>query len=164
MSTNRFGRIIESLVEHDVRFIIVGGVAAVLQHVPITTMDLDIVHDRRPDNVERLLETLGALRAVYRNDPRNLTPTASHLLGPGSQLLRVGTVDFDVIGSVDPGLGYDDLIGATDVMVVLGLSVPVLKLEKLIELKRALSRPKDKLMLLHLEATLEERERRDGGG
>jgi hypothetical protein len=46
-------------------------------------------------------------------------------------------------------------------MDVFGLSVRVLKLEKLIELKRALSRPKDKLMLLHLEATLEERERGD---
>jgi hypothetical protein len=42
--------------------------------------------------------------------------------------------------------------------------VRVLKLEKLIELKRALSRPKDKLMLLYLEATFEERERAKKSG
>ncbi|MBN1607927.1 MAG: hypothetical protein JW940_14920 [Polyangiaceae bacterium] len=159
MSTNRFGRILQALVEHDVRFVIVGGVAAVLQRVPVTTMDLDIVHDRRPDNVDRLLAALAVLQATYRNDPRRLPPSASHLIGPGSQLLRVGVVDFDVIGCVDPGLGYDELVEATDVMDVLGYQVRVLKLEKLIELKRALPRPKDKLMLLYIEATLEERER-----
>lgn len=160
MPTNRFARIIETLVEHDVRFIIVGGIAAVLQRVPIVTVDLDIVHDRRPDNVERLLEALAVLHAIYRNDPRKLTPNASHLVGTGSQLLRVGALDFDVIGSVDPGLGYDDLIGATDLVQVFGLNVRVLTLEKLIELKRLLPRPKDKLMLMHLEAALDERNRR----
>jgi hypothetical protein len=164
VSTSRFARVIETLVRHDVRFIIVGGIAAVLQRVPITTVDLDIVHDRRPDNVDRLLAALGALRAVYRNDPRNLTPQASHLLGTGSQLLRADTLDLDVIGSVDPGLGYDDLIGSTDLMTVFDCNVHVVKLEKLVELKRALTRPKDKLMLLHLEATLEERKRQSRRG
>ena len=33
------------------------------------------------------------------------------------------------------------------------------KLEKLIDIKRKLTRPKDRFMLIHLEATLEERER-----
>ena len=86
MSTSRFGRILQALVEHDVRFVIVGGVAAVLQRVPVTTMDLDIVHDRRPNNLEPLLAVLAALQAIYRNDPRRLTPSASHLIGAGSQL------------------------------------------------------------------------------
>jgi hypothetical protein len=35
------------LCDSGVEFIIVGGVAAVLQGVPITTNDLDIVHRRR---------------------------------------------------------------------------------------------------------------------
>jgi hypothetical protein len=35
----------------------------------------------------------------------------------------------------------------------------VLKLETLIEIKRQLHRPKDKLMLMHLEAALDEREK-----
>jgi hypothetical protein len=38
-----------------------------------------------------------------------------------------------------------------------------LTLEKLIELKRKLSRPKDKLMLLHLEAALDERRKQQRG-
>ena len=159
MSANRFARILDVLVRHEVRFIIVGGVAAVLQRVPITTLDFDIVHDRKPDNVDRLLAALRELDAKYRDDPRNLVPDESHLLGPGSQLLQVGTLDLDVLGSVDPGVGYDDLIATTDALEVCGHEIRVLTLEKLIELKRGMTRPKDKLILIYLEATLEERER-----
>jgi len=38
-----------------------------------------------------------------------------------------------------------------------------LTLEKLTEIKRHLSRPKDKLMLMHLEAALEERAKLNRG-
>ena len=74
-------------------------------------------------------------------------------------MLQVGTLDFDVLGSVNPGVGYPDLIATTDALEVCGYEIRVLTLEKLIELKRGMTRPKDKLMLIHLEATLEERER-----
>ena len=40
-----------------------------------------------------------------------------------------------------------------------GSAVRVLTLEKQVELKRQLTRPKDKLMLMHLEAALDEREK-----
>jgi hypothetical protein len=142
-----------------VDFIVVGGVAAVLQRVPINTQDLDIVHDRRPENVQRLLQALRELSAVYRDDPRNLSPTESHLLGPGAQLLRTPNLDFDVLGSINDGLSYRDLLKDAEPLEVTGQTVLVLSLTKLIEIKRNLTRPKDKLMLLQLEATLEERER-----
>ncbi len=77
MSANRFARVLDALVRHEVRFIVVGGVAAVLQRVPITTVDFDILHDRAPDNVERLLAALRDLDATYRDDPRDLVPQAS---------------------------------------------------------------------------------------
>ena len=83
---NRFLRLIEILTRHNVRFIVVGGVAAVLQRVPINTQDFDLVHDRAKDNVARLLLALGELGAVHADDPRNLTPNESHLLGRGNQL------------------------------------------------------------------------------
>jgi hypothetical protein len=49
--------LLASLCDSGVEFIVVGGVAAVLQGVPITTTDLDIVHRRTPENVARLLIT-----------------------------------------------------------------------------------------------------------
>jgi hypothetical protein len=159
MSESRYLRLIDALIAHDVRFVIVGGMAAVLQRAPILTEDLDLVHDRSPENVDRLLAALQELDAVYRNDRRRLRPGLSHLIGSGSQLLESVQLRFDVIGELSPGGGYADIVGATDAIDLDGRVVRVLTLEKLIEIKRALPRPKDKLMLIHLEATLEEREK-----
>jgi hypothetical protein len=142
-----------------VRFIVVGGVAAVLQRAPINTQDFDLVHERSPDNVARLSCALAELNAVYRDDPRNLTPNESHLLGSGNQLLRSGNLRFDILGSIDWGGGYDELLPNSEVLDVGGYAVRVLTLEKLIELKQKLTRPKDKLMLMHLEAVREERDK-----
>ena len=138
---NRFLRLIEALVRHEVRFIVVGGVAAVLQRVPVNTQDFDLVHDRATDNVTRLLAVLEELDARYRDDPRNQT----------------GNLKFDLLGAIDWGGGYDELLPFSEVLNVGEYAVRVLTLEKLAEIKRHLSRPKDKLMLLHLEAALEER-------
>lgn len=157
MLQNRFLRLIEVLVRHDVRFVVVGGVAAVLQRVPVNTQDFDLVHDRSADNVANLLDALAELQAVFRDDPRNLRPNESHLAGPGQLLLQSGNLKLDVLGAIEPGGGYDDLVASSEVVNVGGFTVRVLKLEKLIEIKRGLPRPKDKLMLMHLEATLEER-------
>ena len=92
---------IEVLVRHDVHFIVVGGIAAVLQRVPVNTQDFDLVHARTKANVARLLAALDELGAKYRDDPRDLRPNESHLLGPGNQLLRAGNLKLDVLGSLD---------------------------------------------------------------
>lgn len=70
-------------IAHDVRFVIVGGMAAVLQRAPILTEDLDLVHDRSPENVNRLLAALQDLDAVYRNDRRKLRPASKRLWRSG---------------------------------------------------------------------------------
>lgn len=76
----RFRDALEVLASHHVDFIVVGGVAGVLAGAPISTFDLDIVHDRAPPNVARLLSALTDLDARYR-DPagRVLRPEAEPL-------------------------------------------------------------------------------------
>ena len=159
MSTNRFVRLIETLCLHEVRYIVVGGVAAVLQRVPINTMDFDIVHDRDRENVLRLSAALAVLGVTYRDNSSNLAPTEADLASAQCLRLRTGHLDLDILGILGDGLTYSDLLPDTDKIEVAGHIVDVLKLEKLIELKRKLTRPKDRFMLIHLEATLEERSR-----
>lgn len=163
MVQNRFLRLIDCLVRHDVRFIIVGGVAAVLQRVPVNTIDFDLVHDRSKDNVTRLLRALDELQAVFRDDPRRLRPNESHLLGPGHCLLEAGNLKLDVLGAIDPGGTFEELLSGSELLNVGGFDVHVLTLPKLIEIKRGLTRPKDKLMLMHLEAALDERNKQGTG-
>lgn len=38
--------ILEELIKANIKFILVGGLAAVVQGAPITTLDVDIVYDR----------------------------------------------------------------------------------------------------------------------
>ena len=160
MSTNRFVRVIETLCLHEVRYIVVGGVAAVLQRVPINTMDFDIVHDREVENVQRLMAALAVLGVTYRDESPNLVPTQADLVSDQCQRLRTGRLDLDIMGTLGEHLDYAGLLADTDKLEVAGYIVDVLKLEKLIDIKRKLTRPKDRFMLIHLEATLEERERK----
>ncbi len=46
---------LRTLAERRVDLIVAGGVCAVLHGAPLTTFDLDIVHSRHSENVERLL-------------------------------------------------------------------------------------------------------------
>jgi predicted nucleotidyltransferase len=63
-----------------------------------------------------------------------------------------------VLGAINDGLQYEDLIDSADVLEVAGYEIQVLSLARLIELKRALGRPKDVAILAVLEATLRERD------
>lgn len=78
-------------------------VAAVLQGVPMMTWDLDIVHRRTPENVDRLLRVLQDIEAIARHDPRRLRPNETHLIGPGHVLLETRFGDFDCLGAIDGG-------------------------------------------------------------
>src|SRR5262245_60931827 len=118
MKSARFAEALRLLRRHDVEFIVVGMAAAVLQGVPLTTLDIDIVHRRTPENVEALLAALSEIDAVYRDDERNLAPTQAHLLGPGHQLLTTKFGDLDCLGVVADDKAYDDLLPHTRALEV----------------------------------------------
>ena len=70
--------ILKTLTEHEVEFIIVGGVCAVLHGAPIATFDLDVVHSRDPENVRHLLTALESLDACARGQgARKIAPNES---------------------------------------------------------------------------------------
>jgi hypothetical protein len=161
MPRARFAEILRLLAENEVEFIVVGMAAAILQGVPVTTVDLDLVHRRRRDNVKRLLRVLAQLDATYRHDPRGLRPGESHLAGPGHQLLTTTEGDLDCLGAIDRDRGYEELLDQTvELRLAGGLGIRVLSLTALIEAKERTGRPKDLAALPLLKATLEEMRRR----
>jgi hypothetical protein len=105
-----------------------------------------------------VLEHLGS---TYRHDPRELHPTAANLMGPGHQLLTTAWGDLDCLGTIDDGQTYETLLTSTrEISLADGLTIRILDLPRLIEVKRRAGRPKDLAALPVLEATLEERNRR----
>lgn len=151
--------LLRSLAERRVDFLVVGGVGAVLQGAPIATFDLEVVHSREPENLERLLSALQDLGACYREQPeRRLTPELPHLAGPGHHLLMTRAGPLDLLGAVTGGRGYSELLPHTvELDIGAGLCVKVLDLAMIITLKEELGGEKDLAALPVLRRTLEER-------
>ncbi len=153
-----FQRILETLVRYGVDFIVVGGVSAALQGAPLTTFDLDLVHSREPANLNRLVEALLEIDAIYRGrGEQRLRPQASDLSSSGHHLLMTQAGPLDLLGTVGADRSYVDLLPNTMELDVEGLRVRVLNLETLIRLKEETGHPKDKAALPVLLETLRER-------
>jgi hypothetical protein len=58
--------ILEGLINAEVNFILVGGLAAVVQGAPVTTMDVDIVHNQSSENIVKVLAFLKSIGAFHR--------------------------------------------------------------------------------------------------
>ena len=158
-----FIEILRTLARHRVDFIVVGGIAAVIQGAAVATFDLDLVHSRKPENVERLLKALQDLEARYRTPgAENLKPSRSHLESEGHQLLMTRAGHLDLLGVIGSNRGYDGLLPRTIEQKVAGMKIRVLSLEAVIESKQELGHDKDKAMLPILRRTLEEKKKRDG--
>ena len=161
MKRARFADILRLLAANDIEFVVVGMTAGILHGAPTTTVDLDIVHRRSPENVERLLHVLARIDAHYRHDPRRLRPRESHLMSPGHQLLTTSHGDLDCLGSLGDDRGFEELIGhSVEMSLSDGRAIRVLDLPTLIEMKQRAGRPKDLAVLPVLRATLDELKRR----
>jgi hypothetical protein len=55
---NKLKDVFGSFQKHNVRYLVIGGIAAILHGVPRATFDLDILIEATPDNAQRLLEAL----------------------------------------------------------------------------------------------------------
>ena len=124
---------------------------------PINTQDLDIVYRLSETNVENLLRALSSLDAVFRTDPRKIAPNASHLASRGHKLLETCFGPLDCLGTIEEDTTFEDLIEHMEWIDLDGLMVRVITLERLILVKEGLTRPKDKVALDNLRATLLER-------
>lgn len=148
--------LLSKLAAARVEFVLVGGLAAVAQGAPITTHDIDIVPRRTPENVATLLAFLATVNARYRGRPNHeiLRPTASILSGPGHSLLMTDLGPLDVLGAIEGGRSFDDLVPHALDVAISEHHVLVLGLPMLAELKRSSTHPKDRYTLAILEETI----------
>lgn len=143
-----FEKLLKTLKKFDVEFIVVGGVAAVLQGAPLATFDLDIVHRRSEENIRRLLSALQELHARFRSQGnRQLTPNRSHLQSEGHQLLLTDFGPLDVLGAVGAQRDYEALKTQTTEVKISDFSVHLLNLKTLIQVKEEIGQPKDRAVL-----------------
>jgi hypothetical protein len=154
-----FLELLKTMFKYNVEFIIVGGVSAVLHGAPVTTFDLDLLHSRTTDNVERLLAALKILDAHYRGvGERRIEPGETQLTSTGHQLLMTRLGPLDLLGTIGKErYDYTDLLKHTKKMQITGMTFLVLELETHIQIKEGLGQEKDKAIIPILRRTLEEK-------
>jgi len=89
------------LLHHGIDFLVVGGVAAQLAGAPILTLDLDVLYDKSPGNLDRLLAALREIKARYR-DPagRHIEPDREKLETLRMHLLLTELGALDLLGEI----------------------------------------------------------------
>ena len=154
------------LDRYGVRYVLIGGLAAVLHGSPLLTLDADLCPARTPDNLDRLAAALDEIDARIRTTdtaegvrfPRDARFLASvELL---NLVTRVGDIDLAFIPSGTGG--FEDLAPRAVTMSIHGVSVAVAALEDVIRSKEAANRPKDQRTLPMLHQLLEELRKRSG--
>ncbi len=157
------GRILTVLAAGEVRFILIGGAAAIAHGSARLTLDVDVVYERNRANLERLARTLAPFEPYLRGAPPGLPFRLDvETLERGLNFTLTTTLGaLDLLGEVTGGGSYQDLLPHTREIEAFGVSCRCLDLPRLIQVKRAAGRPKDLEAIAELEAILDERERSD---
>ncbi|MDQ6655604.1 MAG: hypothetical protein M3Y80_07320 [Verrucomicrobiota bacterium] len=159
-----FEGLLQLLVDEEVEFILIGGLAAIGHGLGLLTHDIDIVYRRSAENFERLVRAVAPLKPYLRGGGPDLPFRFDvKTLKMGLNFtLRTTYGDLDLLGEVSGGGFYDDLVPFTDEAEGYGRHFKIVQLDKLIALKRAAGRPKDKEAIAQLEALRQEKRKLEG--
>ncbi|HZD17399.1 MAG TPA: hypothetical protein VE669_04590 [Actinomycetota bacterium] len=153
-------RILTVLREHEVRFVLVGGFAAVIHGSPYLTVDVDVVPERSEENARRLSDALRSMHARIwtSSEPEGLGfgHDARSLAGSNVWNLVTDHGRLDVTFVPSGTTGYEDLAKDAVHLTILGVEVDVASLADVIRSKEAAGREKDRLVLPVLRRLLEE--------
>jgi hypothetical protein len=149
---NHLKEILFALSDGQVKFIVGGGVAAVLHGVERVTMDLDISIDMCPDNLARfadVMEHLGMNPRVPVPVRALQDPEVIRIIVEEKHAIVFSLIDpNDPIRYIDvfmtPSLSYPSLIVDTVSFKIDGRVIDVISREKLLVLKKKIQPPREK--------------------
>ena len=150
--------VIRLLGRYDVRYVLIGGLAAITHGSSSVTVDVDICHATDPPNLERLVSALRKVHAYlggvepglpFRIDAKTLERGDSFTFTTDLGAL-------DVLATPSGTHGFGDLARTADTLELFGHDVLVASVDDLIRMKRAAGRPKDRVELEILAALRDE--------
>ncbi len=144
-----FFTLLELLVEHNVEFVIIGGFAGVVHGCTVVTQDVDICGDFSVPNLLKIGRALKGVHPVHRMTPKRLKLelTRANAMQFKNLYLDTDLGQLDCLSFVE---GVGDYQKARENSLLIeadGVKMRVLNLEAFIESKKALNRPKDRLMI-----------------
>ena len=158
-------RMLSALADAEVRFILIGGMAAVLHGDVGVTVDIDVVPERTDENLQRLAKALRGLGARIRTEgePEGLVFECSAEFfrnRPPDSIVYMTTEagDLDVVLCPSGTSGFTDLLrDAVEIEAADRLPIFVASLEDVIRSKQTADREKDRLTLPRLRRLLDRR-------
>lgn len=161
MNERMFQDILQTLLDAQVDFILIGGLAGIVHGAARATFDVDVVYCRSEENLSKLACALEPYHPYLRGAPPGLPFRfdANTIRAGLNFTLSTDLGAIDLLGEVAGGGSFEVLLSETDELELFGKTLRCVTLEKLIHLKRAAGRPKDLEAIAELQALLEERDR-----
>jgi hypothetical protein len=151
-------RVVDLLGRHDVRYVLIGGLAAVTHGAPLVTQDVDVCHAIDTENLGRLADALREVNAELRGADAGLPFVLdATTLAKGDAFTfstQIGAID--ILPTPAGTSGYEDLARTADAFDLFGQRVLVASVDDLIRMKRAAGRTKDLLAVEELGALRDE--------
>ena len=151
--------LLKRLLDHDVDFVLAGGLACVVHGSPLVTQDVDVCVFFDDLQIAKLREALKDLDPRFRMNP-NFKPSFLDHPQRSNELkniyLETSLGILDMMSELEP-IGDFQAVNRRAVTIRLyGHDCKVVSLEDLISIKEMMSRPKDKEALLHLREILKQ--------
>jgi len=144
---------IKILLEENVKFILVGGIAVILYGHVRGTKDLDLWVYANSQNAPLLIKALAKFGAPMQDISASDFELEGTVFQIGTEPIRI-----DIITRI-AGLNFEEAINNVNIMEIDGLQVPVISVEDLIKNKKASGRFQDLADVRVLEKILEKRSR-----
>lgn len=155
MSGPAFDQLLRRLVEADVEFVLIGGLAVNAWGVVRGTKDVDIVVDADPANLKAVAEVAVAAGGhVQRGEALLGTAVsiAAELASREQVAIETDLGRLDVVQGLEGVPSYEKLREGASEAEVLGVKVAVCSREDLRAMKQAAGRPRDLVDLEDLDA------------
>jgi hypothetical protein len=136
---------LQSLLDNEVKFLIVGAYALAAYGYPRATGDFDIWVETSPENSKKILSAL----ISFGTPTSGLTEITFMQKGIIFQI-GVAPRRIDLITHID-GVDFDDAYPSRTIIVMEGLNLPFISKENLIKNKKSTGRDKDLIDAKHLE-------------
>jgi hypothetical protein len=172
MSSSFLEPIFSALNEAGIRYLVVGGLAAVLHGHARLTSDVDMIIDLEPDQARKAMEVLVNLgfqpRApVDAGDFADPAVRAAWMAEKGMRVFSMWDpknpmVEIDLF--VDHPILFEELWTESEIMALNETTARVVSAQHLIQLKRLAGRPQDLQDAEALEAIQKERDAKHEGG
>jgi predicted nucleotidyltransferase len=146
-----FKDMIKILLEENVEFILVGGIAVILYGHVRGTKDLDLWVYANSQNAPLLIKALARFGAPMQDISVSDFELEGTIFQIGTEPIRI-----DIITRI-AGLNFEEAMNNVNIMEIDGLQVPVISIEDLIKNKKASGRFQDLADARVLEKILEKR-------